>query len=54
MMVGVKAKIESNLAFLSAQCLVSELLDGSTLLADHEAMATFCITQVTLYKSTAG
>jgi hypothetical protein len=44
----------SKVVLISTQFLVGKFLDGPALLADHEAMATFCITQVTLYKSTAG
>ena len=53
-MFGVEAKITGNLVFLSTQLFVSKFLDRSTLLAHHEAMATFYSIQATLHESTAG
>jgi hypothetical protein len=41
MMFGMKAEILSKLVFLSTQLFVSKFLNGSAVLADHEAMAAF-------------
>jgi hypothetical protein len=42
MMLGVKAEIPSEVVLLSAQFLVGEFLNRSAVLADHEAMTSFC------------
>jgi len=52
--LGMKAQIPGKLVFPSAQSGVGEFLNGSTVLADHEAMAAFSSIQATLHKSATG
>jgi hypothetical protein len=53
MVFSVKTKVLSRLAFLETQLLVNKFLGSSTIVADHEAVATFFIAQGTLHESTA-
>jgi len=54
MMFGVKAQIPGKVIFPLTQSFVGKFLNGSTVLADHEAMAAFYSIQAALHKSTAG
>jgi len=54
MMLGMKAQIPSKLVFTLTQSFVGKLLDSSTVLANHEAMAAFYSIQAAFDKSTAG
>jgi hypothetical protein len=53
-MFGMKAQIPGKLVFPLAQSLVGKLLNGSTALADHEAMAAFSGIQAALHESATG
>jgi hypothetical protein len=54
MMLGMEAQIPSKVVFLLTQFFVGKFLNGSAVVADHEAMATFYSIQATLHKSAAG
>ena len=54
MMFGVKAQILGKLVFLSTQFFVGKFLNGSTVLADHEAMAAFRSIQATPHEAAVG
>jgi hypothetical protein len=48
----MKAQILGKLILPLAQSLVGKFLNGPTVLADHEAMATLSRTQAALHEST--
>ena len=51
---GMKAQTLGKLVFPLAQSLVGKLLNGATVLADHEAVAALSSIQAAFHESTAG